>query len=491
MTLHHIAAIDLGASSGRVMLATFNSENTAQLALEEIHRFPNTLVKVDGYDTWDLDALEQHILTGLTLLESAGIRLDSIGIDTWGVDFVLLDAQGDRVGLPVAYRDKRTDGVMAQACLDLGREAIYHATGIQFLPFNTLYQLKALTRQQPELLPQVDRLLLMPDYLYYRLTGVMNWEHTNASTTQMVNIHSGDWDQKLLEYAGIPHRWLEKPSQPGKALGYWTSPKGLRVPVTSVATHDTASAVVAAPMSGSNSAYLSSGTWSLMGIESPKAFTHRAALEANFTNEGGVNGSYRVLKNIMGLWLLQRICNEINVQDLPALIKKAAALPAFASLINPNEPRFINPTSMVDAICEACHERGEPIPNSPAALARCIFDSLAMLYRQTAQQLAELKGEPLEAIHIVGGGCQNAFLNQLCADVCQIPVTAGPIEASTLGNIGCQLMALNLVNDVDLYRQMLSSQFPQQRYVPQPVPNLATHWCRFQALSHANEELTV
>ena len=491
MTLHHIAAIDLGASSGRVMLATFNSENKAQLTLKEIHRFPNKLVKSGGYDTWDLEALEQHMLTGLTLLEDAGIHLDSIGIDTWGVDFVLLDAQGNRVGLPVAYRDKRTDGVMAQACQELGREVIYHTTGIQFLPFNTLYQLKALTRQQPELIPQIEHLLLMPDYLYYRLTGVMHWEHTNASTTQMVNIHSGDWDEALLKYAGVPKRWLGKPSQPGKSLGYWTSPKGQRVPVTSVATHDTASAVVAAPMSGKNSAYLSSGTWSLMGIESPTPFTHRAALQANFTNEGGINGSYRVLKNIMGMWLLQRTCNELNVQDLPALIDAAAALPAFVSLINPNDSRFINPPSMVDAICEACQEQGEPVPDSPAALARCIFDSLAMLYRQTAQQLAELQGAPLDAIHIVGGGCQNSFLNQLCADVCQTPVTAGPTEASTLGNIGCQLMALNLVKDVGLYRQMLSRHFQQQRYVPQTLPNLATHWCRFQALSHANEELAV
>lgn len=491
MTLHHIAAIDLGASSGRVMLATLNNENKAQLTLEEIHRFPNTLVKVDGYDTWDLDALEQHILTGLNLLESAGILLDSIGIDTWGVDFVLLDAQGNRIGMPVAYRDKRTDGLMAEACLELGQEVIYRTTGIQFLPFNTLYQLKALTRQQPELIPQIDRLLLMPDYLSYRLTGVMNWEYTNASTTQLVNIHSGDWDEKLLEYAGVPKRWLEKPSQPGNPLGYWVSPQGQRVPVTIVATHDTASAVVAAPMSGNNSAYLSSGTWSLMGIESPKAFTHRAALQANFTNEGGINGSYRVLKNIMGLWLLQRTCDELNVQDLAVLIESASALPAFISLINPNDSRFINPVSMVDAIRDACDEQGEPIPNSPAALARCIFDSLAMLYRQTAQQLAELQGSPLEAIHIVGGGCQNTFLNQLCADVCQTPVTAGPIEASTLGNIGCQLIALNLVEDVSHYRQMLSSHFQQQRYVPQPVPNLATYWGRFQALSHANEELTV
>lgn len=494
MTLHYIAAIDLGASSGRVMLATFNRKNegtSPTLTLKEIHRFPNCLRTVDGHETWDLDALEQHIVTGLNRLDSADIRLNSIGVDTWGVDFVLLDSQGKRVGLPIAYRDNRTDGVMASTCHVLSREAIYRTTGIQFLPFNTLYQLKALTTQQPELLTHVEHLLLMPDYIHYRLTGALNWEHTNASTTQMVDIHTGDWDEKLLNHIGIPRRWLGKPSQPGKNLGNWTTPTGHQVPVTSVATHDTASAVVAAPMHSSRSAYLSSGTWSLMGIESPHAFTHAGALQANFTNEGGINGSYRVLKNIMGLWLLQRLCCELNVKDLPALITAAEALPPFISLINPNEERFIHPSSMVDAIRDACREQGEPVPQRPAELARCIFDSLAMLYRQTAQQLAELQGAPLDEIHIVGGGSQNAFLNQLCADTCQIPFTAGPVEASTLGNIGCQLMALKLVENVTDYRQILAANFQQQRYTPQPQPNLAIHWRRFQALSHANEELAV
>jgi|SRR5476651_2233885 len=494
MTLHHIAAIDLGASSGRVMLATFNTElagTSPRLHLKEIHRFPNHLKTVDGQDTWDLDALEQHIVTGLNRLDASGIQLDSIGVDTWGVDFVLIDKQGQRVGLPVAYRDKRTDGVMVSTSHALGRESIYRTTGIQFLPFNTLYQLKALTTQRPEIIDQVDHLLLMPDYIHYRLTGALNWEHTNASTTQMVNLRTGDWDEKLLKYAGVPRRWLGKPSQPGKTLGNWATPRGHQVPVVSVATHDTASAVVAAPMTGKYSAYLSSGTWSLMGIESPTAFTHASALHANFTNEGGINGSVRVLKNIMGMWLLQRMSSELNVNDLPALIAAAAALPPFVSLINPNEERFINPSSMVDAIREACREHGEPIPDSPAELARCIFDSLAMLYRQTAQQLAELQGAPLDAIHIVGGGSQNTFLNQLCADTCQTPVTAGPVEASTLGNIGCQLMALNLVKDVTLYRQILAANFRQQRYMPQPQPELAIHWRRFQALSHINEELAV
>lgn len=494
MTLHHIAAIDLGASSGRVMLATFRTECPGMLptlTLEEIHRFPNCLKTVEGHDTWDLDALEHHILTGLNRLDASGIHIDSIGVDTWGVDYVLLDKQGQRVGLPIAYRDKRTDGVMASSVHTLGREAIYRTTGIQFLPFNTLYQLKALTAQQPELIDQVEHLLLMPDYIHYRLTGALNWEHTNASTTQMVNLRTGDWDENLLKHIGVPRRWLGKPSQPGKKLGNWTTPRGHQVPVVSVATHDTASAVVAAPMTGKHAAYLSSGTWSLMGIESPKAFTHHHALQANFTNEGGINGSVRVLKNIMGMWLLQRMCDELAVKDLPALIAAAAALPPFISLINPNEERFINPISMVDAISDACREHAEPVPQSPAELARCIFDSLAMLYRQTALQLAELQGAPLDEIHIVGGGSQNVFLNQLCADTCQTPVTAGPVEASTLGNIGCQLMALDLVENVTLYRQILAANFRQQRYLPQPQPELAIHWRRFQALSHANEELAV
>ncbi|MFS7316120.1 rhamnulokinase [Rahnella rivi] len=494
MRTHHLAAIDLGASSGRVMLATFtrqDPDSAATLTLTEIHRFPNTLKHVDGHDTWDLDDLEKHILEGLNRLDSSGVPLDGIGIDTWGVDYVLLDEKGQRVGLAVAYRDSRTDGVMARMEKQAGRHTIYQKTGIQFMPFNTLYQLRALTEQQPEVVNTAAHLLMIPDYFHYRLTGALNWEYTNASTTQMLNIATGDWDEDLLKLAGVPRRWLQKPTQPGNSKGVWHSPRGRSVPVISVASHDTASAVVAAPLTGPHSAYLSSGTWSLMGIESPKAFNQTKALHDNITNEGGINDSYRVLRNIMGLWLFQRVSRELGIQDLPSLITLAKNIPPFTYLINPNEDRFINPPSMVNAIREACQQAGEPVPESPAELARCIFDSLAMLYRKIALQLADLQGAPLEDIHIVGGGSQNQFLNQLCADVCQVNVSAGPVEASTLGNIGCQLMALNAVKDTAEFRRIVASNFEQHHYIPRVHADFAIHWRRFEALCHVNEELAV
>jgi len=494
MRTYHLAAIDLGASSGRVMLATFSrqeSDSAATLTLKEIHRFPNNLVRIDGHDIWDLDTLEKHILEGLNRLDSSCVHLDGIGIDTWGVDYVLLDEQGQRVGLPVAYRDSRTDGVMARMTQQIGRHTIYQKTGIQFMPFNTLYQLRALTEQQPDVVNQAAYLLMIPDYFLYRLTGKFNWEYTNASTTQMLNITTGDWDEDLLKLAGVPRRWLQKPMRPGNSPGEWHSPRGRSVPVFSVATHDTASAVVAAPLTSSHSAYLSSGTWSLMGIESQTAFNHEDALHDNITNEGGINDSYRVLRNIMGLWLFQRVCRELNVQDLPSLITLAKNIAPFTYLINPNEDRFINPPSMVDAIREACQQTGQLVPESPAELARCIFDSLAMLYRKIALQLADLQGAPLEDIHIVGGGSQNQFLNQLCADVCQVKVSAGPVEASTLGNIGCQLMALNAVKDTAEFRRIVATNFEQHHYIPRLHTDFAIHWRRFQALCHANEELAV
>ncbi|MBN3152484.1 rhamnulokinase, partial [Pectobacterium brasiliense] len=463
MAVKNIVAVDLGASSGRVMLATLHTA-TQHLTLKEIHRFSNTLVFQDNHHQWDLTVLEGDILTGLHQIDAMGITPDSIGIDSWGVDYVLLDKDGQRVGLPYSYRDHRTDGVMATVTAELGREAIYQRTGIQFLPFNTLYQLKALCDTSSYDLNQVAHLLMIPDYFHYRLTGSLVCEYTNASTTQLLNLEQKTWDSELLDYLGIPRRWLSDPVQPGHAVGNWTAPSGQQIPVTAVATHDTASAVVGAPLLSRDSAYLSSGTWSLMGIESDTPFNSPQALAANITNEGGVDGTYRVLKNIMGLWLLQRVCQERDIKDLGTLIQSAAALPAFVSLINPNDDRFINPPSMHQAIRDYCREHGQPVPQSDAELARCIFDSLALLYRQVVLELGELRHAPIRQLHIVGGGSQNAFLNQLCADVCQIPVLAGPVEASTLGNIGCQLMALDAVTDLAAFRHMLTHNFPLHRY---------------------------
>jgi rhamnulokinase len=359
------------------------------------------------------------------------------------VDVVLLGHNGERIGLPVSYRDSRTDGVMARAIEQLGKADIYDRSGIQFLPFNTLYQLRALVEQQPELAAQVTHVLMIPDYFSYRLTGKMNWEYTNATTTQLVNINSDSWDENLLNWAGASPRWFGTPTHPGNVIGQWLCPQGNTIPVVAVASHDTASAVIAAPLASRDAAWLSSGTWSLMGFESKTPYTSEQALAANITNEGGAEGRYRVLKNIMGLWLLQRVLKEQNISDLPALIAETETLAPCSFLINPNDDRFINPAHMSSEIQSVCRDSNQPVPYSPAEFARCIFDSLALLYADVLSELAALRGKPFSQLHIVGGGCQNQLLNQLCADACGITVIAGPIEASTLGNIGIQLMTLD------------------------------------------------
>jgi rhamnulokinase len=487
MTIRHIVAIDLGASSGRIMLARSDLAR-GTLTLREVSRFANHLVQIDEHECWDVDALEQAIRAGLQQLDDEGITLDSLGIDTWGVDFVLLDADGNRLAPAVSYRDRRTHGVMSQAQRDLSREAIYQQTGIQFLPFNTLYQMRALTQACPDLLARIAHVLQIPDYLHYRLTGRLCWEYTNATTTQMLNIQSGQWDSKLLHWAGAKASWFGRPSQPGQPVGEWLNARGLGVPVIAVATHDTASAVLGTPLADADAAYLSSGTWSLMGFESRTPFNHRAALAANITNEGGAEGRYRVLKNIMGLWLLQRVCKELHIDDLGQLIEDAGQQTACRWLINPNDDRFINPGSMVREIQDACVENAMPQPQSAAELARCIFDSLALMYRQVLEQLSQVRGRPFSQLHIVGGGCQNQFLNQLCANACSLPVIAGPIEASTLGNIGCQLIALGDIKDVDAFRQHVAECFPLNRIEPHVDSVFAAHWPRFQTLCQPKKE---
>ena len=486
MTFRHCVAVDLGASSGRVMLARYDSAQRT-LSLREIHRFVNCLQNVDGIATWDIDSLESEIRLGLKKVSAQGIQIDSLGIDTWGVDYVLLDKHGQRVGLPVSYRDGRTQGVMTSAQAQLGRETIYQRSGIQFLPFNTLYQLRAFVDQQPAQAAQVAHALLIPDYFSFRLTGKMNWEYTNATTTQLVNINSDDWDEALLAWTGADKAWFGTPTQPGNVIGHWRCPQGREIPVVAVASHDTASAVIASPLRDADSAYLSSGTWSLMGFESQTPYTNEAALAANITNEGGAEGRYRVLKNIMGLWLLQRVLKEQNVTDLPGLIADTEQLTACRILINPNDERFINPENMSDEIRAACRGSGQPEPEGPAELARCIFDSLALLYADVLGELAALRGRPFRQLHIVGGGCQNRLLNQLCADACGVTVVAGPIEASTLGNIGIQLMALDELNSVDAFRQVVTANYPLTTFIPQPESEIARHAAQFQTKQQRKE----
>ena len=479
---HFVAAVDIGASSGRVILAEFDA-GQRQLKLKECYRFENALHRLDGHDCWDLEHIYREICAGLALIDADGIQLDAIGIDTWGVDFVLLDAEGQMLGLPVAYRDARTNGVMAQVQAKVSRPEIYARTGIQFLQFNTLYQLQALKNANPAWLEQVDALLLIPDYLHYRLCGVKSCEYTNASTTQLLNVSTGQWDDTLLEKIEIPATWFLPPVQPGSVLGTWTSPSGHEVSVIAPATHDTGSAVAAAPLADAHTAYISSGTWSLMGLESRTPLTSPTALDFNLTNEGGVEGTFRVLKNIMGLWLIQRVRAELGNVSFAELVDAAQAASAGASLINPNDAAFLNPPSMIGAIQQFCAQTAQPVPATPGELARCVYESLALLYKQTLQELEHVADFKIKLIQIVGGGSNNAFLNQLTADYCQIPVATGPVEASALGNICYQLKGLGLLHDLADIRELIRSEFSTGQCLPgAETPQQQQHWQRFQQI---------
>ena len=478
----YVAAVDLGASSGRVLLARHGAARET-LAVEEIHRFENRFENHDGHDCWNVDNLVEQITIGLERIIDRGVTLSSVGVDTWGVDYVLLDDEGQMLGQAVAYRDHRTDGLIDEVAKIVPRSELYARTGIAFMQFNTIYQLVALKRENPAWLSRAQTLLLMPDYLHYRLCGVKSCEYTNASTSQLLSLKTNSWDVELLKRLGLPAHWFQPLCQPGSLIGEWVSRRGARVKVIAPATHDTASAVIAAPLDDEDSVYISSGTWSLMGIESREPFNGAPVLAANFTNEGGADGTYRVLKNIMGLWLIQRIRDDFPELGFADLVKEAEHAEPLRYLINPNDDRFLNPPSMRQAILDFCRETGQGEPQTVGELARCIFESLAFLYRWTLDELTSFTGKSYKRIHIVGGGCQNGFLNQLCADFCQLPVYTGPVEASALGNITCQLRALGQLADRAAIRQLIRKEFSGQslHVNAAAAERINQHWPRFQS----------
>jgi rhamnulokinase len=472
------AAIDIGASSGRVIVATL-ADGT--LSLSEVHRFETPAVPADlgGHLLWDVEAIIREVSEGVAKADAL-TPLASVGADTWAVDYVLVDERGERVAPVVAYRDHRTEGVMDAVLERLPAMDVYRRTGIQFLPFNTIYQLAACAQQTPEWLKHAKRALMVPDYIHYRLSGVAANEYTNATTTQLLALADGDWDPVLMEAAGVPPGLFGKPVPPGTVLGDMAAPAdpARRIKVIAPATHDTASAVVAAPLDGPDDAYISSGTWSLMGIESPVPFADERAFAANVSNEGGAGNRYRVLKNIMGLWLVQRVRKELGSVDHGVLAAEAAVAPAWRSIVNPEDPRFLNPDSMIAAICAFCAETGQPVPQDRGALARCVFDSLGLSYRKVKEELETLRGKPLARIRIVGGGSQNGLLNQICADACQLPVTAGPIETTALGNACVQMIALGALSGLDEARAVIRQSFNLTEHQPaQSVPDAV--WARF------------
>ncbi len=472
-----LLAADIGASSGRVILGVYKD---GQISLDEIHRFNNGLHMIQGQVCWDIDFLLEQVVIGIEKALDAEHDIDSIGIDTWGVDFILMDKDGNRLGEAVSYRDARTNDVYELLIKKLSKEFIYAKTGIQFLPFNTIFQLAALNKQQPEWMQDVDKLLFIPDYLNFKLTGVKHCEYTNATTSQLFNCQTKQWDLELLQSVGASKNWFIEPALPNKLIGSYLSKNNHQVPVASIASHDTASAILALPSKENNVVYISSGTWSLIGIESDKAINTPLAQTLNITNEGGAESRYRVLKNIMGLWLIQKVQKEYEYFSFAELVSLAEQAKPFSCLIDPDHISFLNPNSMIDAIQTFCIGTNQYVPQTEGEIARCIFESIAFQYRRVWLELCELKGEAISSIHIIGGGIQNKLLNQLCADACGLSVTTGPVEASAIGNLCGQLIALNEIESVWEAREVVAHSFPIETYIPNQTSEFLDKWLEFE-----------
>ncbi len=464
-------AIDLGAGSGRVLAGEWHH---GRIDLHEIHRFTHQPLTLDSGHHWDADALRQDILDGLKLaVEKFGSRIASMGADTWGVDYGLLNREGELLGPPFQYRDSRTDGMMERAAELMPENEIYARTGIQFMFFNTLYQLLG---EKASHLDDAADLLFMPDLVSYWLTGQRVQERTIASTSQLYNPTSRDWDSGLIETMGFPARLFKPLTDPGTVLGSVTAEvakaTGLQdVQVVTVGGHDTASAVAAVPTSGGIVAYLSSGTWSLMGVERPEPMISLDSFADGFTNEIGFGGTVRFLKNICGLWLIQESRRtwqeqgeEISFAEMSA---QAKAAEPFRSLINPDDPIFASPGDMPERIRAQCRATGQPVPESVGQLVRCIYESLALRYRQVWRRLISHLPATPECIHIVGGGCQDRLLNQMAANAIGVPVKAGPVEATGLGNIMAQLVALGEIPDLAAGRAVVGASESSENFLPQ------------------------
>ncbi|MEU4291094.1 rhamnulokinase family protein [Kribbella sp. NPDC026596] len=463
--MKRVAAVDLGASSGRVMLGAVGD---GRLDLTEIHRFWNGPVQVSGTLHWDILHLYRSLLEGL---RTAG-AVDGIGIDSWAVDYGLLDTSGRLLSNPVHYRDSRTDGVMERVLEKVSASELYEITGLQQLPFNTIYQLAA-----ENALDRAEVLLMIPDLLSYWLTGEVGAERTNASTTQLYDVRARGWSDVLAAKVGIPRELLPALREPGEVVGtllpYVVEETGLdaATPVIAVGSHDTASSVVAVPAGDERFAYISSGTWSLVGLELEAPVLTEEARSANFTNEGGVDGRTRFLRNVMGLWILQECQRVWGDDDLPRLLQEAADAPPFAVLIDPDAPEFLAPGNMPQRIDEHCRATGQEPPRSRAAAVRCVLESLALAYRRTLRSAQSIADRAVDVLHVIGGGSQNELLCQLTADACGLPVLAGPVEASALGNVLVQARALGEpLPDLSAMRALVRSTHHLRRYDPQGKP---------------------
>ncbi len=488
-------ALDLGAESGRGLLGRFDGD---RLTLEEVHRFPNGPVRMLDSLHWDVPRLFDEMKTALRKAASGHPGLDGVGVDTWGVDFGLVGRDDTLLGNPVHYRDPRTDGMMEAAFGLVPRERIYEITGLQFLPINTLYQLLALKTANSPLLDVAETLLMIPDLFGWLLTGRRAGERTDASTTQLLDPVAGTWSDELCRGLGLPRAILPDLIEPGTELGPLrksvADELGIGGPLTVIVpgTHDTASAVAAVPTRGTGTnppdwCYLSSGTWSLLGAEIPRPVINEATLAGNFTNEGGVGGTTRLLKNIMGLWLVQecrrtwaRLGKDYSYDEL---IARARLAQPFATLVEPDDPSFLAPGDMPARLAAFATRTGQPAPPDEGAFVRCALESLALKYRWTIRRLEQILGTTIRAVHVVGGGSRNALLCQFTADACGIPVHAGPVEATAAGNVLLQAMARGRIGSLADARAIVAASFPVDTYEPQDSAAWEDATGRFEGLA--------
>lgn len=470
MDKKYFFAVDLGATSGRTIVGTLDD---GKVILEELTRFDNNLIEANGHFYWDIYALYFEIIKGLKAAKQRDLCITSIGIDTWGVDFVCVAEDGS-VSQPIAYRDPHTFDAMDDYLENvMSREKVYDVTGIQFMNFNSIFQLYAMKRAGNSALKNAQKILFIPDALSYMLTGNMVCEYTIASTAQLLDPRTGQLDPRLLASIGLTQSKFGRMVNPGDLVGALTADVQKQtgygaIPVIAVAGHDTGSAVAAVPAKNEKFAYLSSGTWSLMGIETKKAIINHISYERNFTNEGGIEGTTRFLKNICGMWLYERCRKEWTdaPKSHPELIAEAMKQPAFQSIINPDDACFANPSSMIDAIQTYCKETNQHVPQGYAEICRCIFDSLALRYRQVFSYLTEMASFPIEVLHIIGGGSLNNNLNQFTANSCGVEVLAGPQEGTALGNIMVQAKAAGEVKDLWDMRKVIANSLNLKRFSP-------------------------
>ena len=476
MAVKTVLAVDLGAESGRVMAVHFDG---AHLSLEELHRFPNTTVTINGTLHWNFLRLWDDIQAGIA--KGKAHNPASLGVDTWGVDFGLLDKQGNLVGNPVHYRDGRTTNMMERAFSKVPQADIFAQTGIQFMPINTVYQLLSLVETNSPQLQIADTFLTAPDLLNYWLTGQKVCEFSNATTTQLFNPATGNWATEIIDQLGIPNHIFPDIVQPGTRLGEFEG-----IPVIAPACHDTGSAVAAVPALSDQFAYISSGTWSLVGLEVESPILTEAALAANVTNEGGVYGTYRLLKNVMGLWILQQ-CRATWAEagkeyTYAELVEAAKGAQPLQLLFDPNDSRFLAPGDHPQLIRDFCEQSGQPVPQTVGEIVRSVLESLAMAYREVLDQVTAVSNKTVEAIHIVGGGSQNDLLNQFTANATGLPVVTGPVEATVIGNAIVQLIALGELSDLQQARAILAKMAGLKRYEPEKTAAWESAYGRFQNL---------